>query len=163
MDLIDTTGSGDVDTSTVRTTEATTDREIVGLTGRLLRLPDTWNNPTGEWHLGIKAEFELLPTAVTSRLQVHVYIYMCVCMCEYTCILCLCEYVRYLSKMKAQKCKPLAQWIGTHMSMQSVTLYSHIDINTCTSLEKAHMLIESLPTVCNGEKMAKRGHRDWVD
>ena len=85
VDLIDTTGSGDVDTSTVRRTEVTTGREIVGLTGRLLHLPDTWSNPTGEWHLGIKAEFELLPTTVENRVQVHV----CGCVCEYICISCV--------------------------------------------------------------------------
>ena len=70
LDLIDTTGDGDVDTSTIRTTTDTAGRKIKSLTGRLLNLPDSWNNPTGEWHIGAKPEFEFFPSAVKTRLQV---------------------------------------------------------------------------------------------
>lgn len=70
MDLIDTTGSGDVDTSMVRTTVGEENREIEGLSGRKLVIPDHWVNPSGHWHIGIKAAFELFPSAVKSRIQV---------------------------------------------------------------------------------------------
>ena len=82
MDLIDTTGSGDVDTSCVRKTVSTTDREIVSLNGRVLKIPDEWCNPTGEWHIGVKSEYDLLPPAVKSRAQVYTLLYMY----RYTCI-----------------------------------------------------------------------------
>lgn len=68
LDLVDTTGSGDVDTSTVRTTDE--GRQIQGLSGRTLHIPEEWVNPTGEWHVGVKALFELFPSAVKSRIQV---------------------------------------------------------------------------------------------
>lgn len=70
LDLIDTTGSGDLDTSTVVTTECTTGRQIEGLSNRMLSIPDDWENPKGEWHIGLKAAFELFPSNVKSRLQV---------------------------------------------------------------------------------------------
>ena len=73
MDLIDTTGSGDVDTSTVRTTESGENRQILGLSGRTLCIPDHWVNPTGKWHVGIKAAFDLFPSAVRTRMQVRMY------------------------------------------------------------------------------------------
>lgn len=71
LDLVDTTGSGDVDTSTVRRTDAVKSRQIQGLSGRQLCIPDDWVNPTGEWHVGIKAIFELFPSTVKSRMQVR--------------------------------------------------------------------------------------------
>lgn len=72
VDLIDTSGSGDVDTSTVRKAlcNGIGPLEIVGLTGRTLKIPEQWRNPTGEWHVGMKAGFELFPVAVRGRLQV---------------------------------------------------------------------------------------------
>lgn len=72
IDLIDTTGSGDVDTSTIRTTFESSNREIQSLTGRLLRIPDEWNNPSGKWHIGCKIEYELLPSSVKNRIEVYI-------------------------------------------------------------------------------------------
>ena len=46
-------------------------RKVVkGKSGRLLTVPDDWENPSGEWHIGIKAVFELFPGSLRSRLQV---------------------------------------------------------------------------------------------
>ena len=70
VDLIDTSGSGDVDTSTIRKTTDSTNRVIEGLTGRKLCIPDDWENGSGQWHVGLKAAFELFPSRVKSRLQV---------------------------------------------------------------------------------------------
>ena len=74
LDLVDTTGSGDVDTSTVVKIEEKTEdngrKEIKGKSGRLLTIPGDWENPSGEWHIGIKAAFELFPGNLRSRLQV---------------------------------------------------------------------------------------------
>jgi len=52
----DCSGAGDVDTSTVVTVEG---NEIKGLSGRTLVIPSTWNNPTGEYHIGLKNAYEL--------------------------------------------------------------------------------------------------------
>lgn len=77
LDLVDTTGSGDVDTSTVvRSEEEDSDsgrRVIKGESGLSLTIPDDWENPSGEWHIGIKAAFELFPGNLKSRLQVHMH------------------------------------------------------------------------------------------
>lgn len=75
LDLVDTTGSGDVDTSTVHATDGNENRRIQGLSARTLVIPDDWVNPTGKWHVGVKAAFELFPSAVKSRLQVCQWIY----------------------------------------------------------------------------------------
>lgn len=70
LDLIDATGSGDVDMSCVRTTVSKQKRRIESLYGRVLRIPDDWCNPTGVWHVGVKSEYDFLPSAVKSRSKV---------------------------------------------------------------------------------------------
>jgi tripeptidyl-peptidase-2 len=66
IDLIDGTGSGDVDTSTVRTASG---QRITGLTGRTLKIPNDWKNPSGDFHLGWKRAFDLYPGQLVARLK----------------------------------------------------------------------------------------------
>ncbi|ESO86457.1 hypothetical protein LOTGIDRAFT_129137 [Lottia gigantea] len=65
VDLIDATGSGDVDTSTVVEAQ---DGVITGLTGRKLQVPESWNNPSGRYHIGVKVLFELYPKGLKDRI-----------------------------------------------------------------------------------------------
>lgn len=67
LDFIDASGSGDVDTSTVKKVDA--DGTITGLTGRKLKIPESWINPTGSYHLGIKAINELYSEDLLKRVQ----------------------------------------------------------------------------------------------
>ena len=66
IDLIDGTGSGDVNTSTVRPASG---GKILGLTGRTLSIPADWKNPRGEYHLGWKQAFDLFPASLVGRLK----------------------------------------------------------------------------------------------
>uniref|UniRef100_T1IXT2 Tripeptidyl-peptidase 2 n=1 Tax=Strigamia maritima TaxID=126957 RepID=T1IXT2_STRMM len=66
IERMDGSGAGDVDTSTV--VEAK-DGEIVGLTGRKLKIPSTWNNLKGKYHIGAKNIFELYPKTLQERMQ----------------------------------------------------------------------------------------------
>lgn len=56
VDIIDASGSGDVDTSTVLEIK---DGKLDGLSGRPLTLPNGITNPTGKFHLGLKSGAEL--------------------------------------------------------------------------------------------------------
>ncbi|XP_068732831.1 tripeptidyl-peptidase 2-like [Montipora capricornis] len=64
IDLIDASGSGDVDTSTV--CEAT-DGYLNGLTGRKLKIPDYWENPSGKFFTGVKSAYSLFPAKLKER------------------------------------------------------------------------------------------------
>jgi tripeptidyl-peptidase-2 len=67
IDIIDCSGSGDVDTSTV--VETGEDGTLDGLTGRKLRLNPDWVNPSGKWHLGVKRAYELYPNLLKQRVK----------------------------------------------------------------------------------------------
>jgi hypothetical protein len=59
IDVMDCTGSGDVDTSTIVTADDS--GCIAGASGRQLRLNPGWVNPSGQWHVGCRRLFELFP------------------------------------------------------------------------------------------------------
>ena len=66
IDLIDGTGSGDVDTSTVQLANNGT---LQGLTGKTLKLSPAWISAKREFHLGIKSAYQLYPPALVNRLK----------------------------------------------------------------------------------------------
>ena len=66
VDLIDGTGSGDVDTSTVQVAHNGT---LKGLTGKTLQLPSAWISASREFHLGLKPAYQLYPPALVNRLK----------------------------------------------------------------------------------------------
>ncbi len=67
IDIIDASGSGDVDTSTVvKLSDAGT---LDGLTGRTLTLPDSISNPSGDFFIGRKQATELFRQGVVERIQ----------------------------------------------------------------------------------------------
>ncbi|XP_022724563.1 tripeptidyl-peptidase 2-like isoform X2 [Durio zibethinus] len=67
LDVIDCTGSGDVDTSEV--VKADGDGRIHGASGASLVVNSSWKNPSGEWHVGYKLVYELFTDTLTSRLK----------------------------------------------------------------------------------------------
>ncbi|MFK7959078.1 MAG: S8 family serine peptidase [Phycisphaerales bacterium] len=73
VDLVDGSGSGDVDTSTViEAGEDGTLATLTGLTGRTLTLDPDWANPTGEWRLGMKAAADLWPRGLAERVATEI-------------------------------------------------------------------------------------------
>ena len=70
IDILDCTGSGDVDTSTKVDLRGTVSAaSLDGLSGRTLKLNPAWVNPSGEWRLGIKRAFELYPRGLAGRVK----------------------------------------------------------------------------------------------
>ncbi|XP_057988709.1 tripeptidyl-peptidase 2 isoform X2 [Hevea brasiliensis] len=67
LDVIDCTGSGDIDTSKV--VKANADGCIRGASGAPLVVNSSWKNPSGEWHVGYKLVYELFTDSLTSRLK----------------------------------------------------------------------------------------------
>ncbi|KAL9317577.1 hypothetical protein ACSQ67_014094 [Phaseolus vulgaris] len=67
LDIIDCTGSGDVDTSKV--VKADADGCILGASGASLVINTSWKNPSGDWHVGYKLVYELFTENLTSRLK----------------------------------------------------------------------------------------------
>jgi len=66
IDIVDGSGSGDVDTSVVREAEGGV---LTGLSDRPLKLDPGWNNPTGQYHVGLKRAYELYPGGLVARLK----------------------------------------------------------------------------------------------
>ncbi|CAN4087751.1 unnamed protein product [Withania somnifera] len=67
IDVIDCTGSGDVDTSTVVKADET--GRIPGASGASLIINSSWKNPSGEWHVGCKLVYDLFTDTLTSRVK----------------------------------------------------------------------------------------------
>ncbi|EGD80013.1 hypothetical protein, variant [Salpingoeca rosetta] len=67
IDIVDTTGSGDVDMKKV--VKLGDDRSFKTLTGRTFKVPEAWACPSGEVRVGVKAAFELFPTPLIRRLK----------------------------------------------------------------------------------------------
>ncbi|WRX16951.1 Peptidase S8/S53 domain - like 10 [Theobroma cacao] len=70
LDVIDCTGSGDVDTSKV--VKADGEGRIRGASGASLVVNSSWKNPSGEWHVGYKLIYELFTDTLTSRLKARI-------------------------------------------------------------------------------------------
>uniref|UniRef100_A0A914Q9E7 Peptidase S8/S53 domain-containing protein n=1 Tax=Panagrolaimus davidi TaxID=227884 RepID=A0A914Q9E7_9BILA len=66
VDCFDFTGAGNVDTSIVR--ESDNKNVIIGLSGRSLKIPSKWINPSGKWHLGLKSIYELCSEVATESI-----------------------------------------------------------------------------------------------
>lgn len=66
IDVYDATGSGDVDTTCTVEAEAAS---ITGLTGRVLKIPSSWTNPSNTYHIGLKAAFQLFPKQLQERMS----------------------------------------------------------------------------------------------
>ena len=68
IDIVDCTGSGDVDTSK---TASPVDGKLTGLSGRTLRLPAEWPAIAegGKYHLGVKPGYELMPRPLVARMK----------------------------------------------------------------------------------------------
>lgn len=71
IDVIDTTGSGDVDTSSVAKVETDDNgvKFVTGLTGRKLVLPAEWNNPSDTWNVGLIDLTKIFPSYLKSRMN----------------------------------------------------------------------------------------------
>ncbi|XP_051137979.1 tripeptidyl-peptidase 2 [Andrographis paniculata] len=67
LDVIDCTGSGDIDTSTI--VKADDNGCIQGTSGNSLIVNSSWKNPSGEWHVGSKLIYELFTQTLTDRLK----------------------------------------------------------------------------------------------
>lgn len=65
--MYDATGAGNVDIST----ELKVDSEgyLIGLTGRKLKVPSNWVNPSGTYYCGQKALFDLCSSPLKSRMK----------------------------------------------------------------------------------------------
>jgi len=67
IDLVDASGSGDVDTTTRATVHE--DGTITGRSGRTLHPDPSWTNPTGEFRIGLAAAFDLFPGEAMPRVR----------------------------------------------------------------------------------------------
>ncbi|XP_010255392.1 PREDICTED: tripeptidyl-peptidase 2 [Nelumbo nucifera] len=67
IDVLDCTGSGDIDTSKV--VKADANGCIIGASGAQLIVNPSWKNPSGEWHVGYKLVYDLFTDTLTSRVK----------------------------------------------------------------------------------------------
>lgn len=64
IERFDCSGAGDVDTSKIAQAP---DGYIIGITGRKLKVPPNWNNPSGEYRIGVKNLYSLYPGKLKER------------------------------------------------------------------------------------------------
>lgn len=67
IDILDCTGSGDIDTSKV--VKADCEGYIAGASGTKLYVNPSWKNPSQEWHIGCKLVYELFTETLISRIK----------------------------------------------------------------------------------------------
>jgi len=67
IDVVDCTGSGDVNTSKIVTADE--NGYIESLIGNKLKVNSEWKNPSGEWRVGAAPAFFLLPGGLKHRLK----------------------------------------------------------------------------------------------
>lgn len=67
IDIVDATGSGDVDMSKAVLVK---DGKVTGLTGRELKIPARWN-VKGALRIGVKLAYELYPQGLVPRIEAH--------------------------------------------------------------------------------------------
>nr|XP_018903272.1 PREDICTED: tripeptidyl-peptidase 2 [Bemisia tabaci] len=65
IERYDCSGAGDVDTTTIVTP---VNGEITGLTGRTLKIPESWKNVNEGFRIGVKRGFELYPKFLRDRI-----------------------------------------------------------------------------------------------
>jgi len=68
VDMVDASGSGDVDTSTIAHTKQ---GRLEGLSGRSLAVGADWKNPSGDYRLGVVRAYNVFPDRLVSRLKQH--------------------------------------------------------------------------------------------
>lgn len=68
IDIVDATGSGDVDMSKTVTPQK---GQVTGLSGRTLKLDPTWKLSDSEVRIGMKAGYELYPHELVGRVKEH--------------------------------------------------------------------------------------------
>ncbi|KAJ2590731.1 hypothetical protein H4R99_006998 [Coemansia sp. RSA 1722] len=69
IDFIDCTGAGDVEMGPAQKCPDDKPLELVGASGRTLKLNPNWKNPSGDWHLGSKSLYSIAPKEVTRALS----------------------------------------------------------------------------------------------
>ncbi|KAL3696139.1 hypothetical protein R1sor_010215 [Riccia sorocarpa] len=67
IDVVDCTGSGDINTSTIAKADA--DGYITGASGARLQINKSWKNPSGDWHVGCKFAFGLFTDTLVTRIK----------------------------------------------------------------------------------------------
>ncbi|KAJ1879742.1 tripeptidyl-peptidase II Tpp2, partial [Coemansia sp. RSA 486] len=70
IDFIDCTGAGDVEMGPAQKCPDDKPLELVGASGRTLKLNPNWKNPSGDWHLGSKSLYSIAPKEVTRALSI---------------------------------------------------------------------------------------------
>ncbi|XP_065200491.1 tripeptidyl-peptidase 2 isoform X2 [Planococcus citri] len=66
IERYDCSGSGDICTSTI---VKAVNGEIKGLSGRTLKIPKKWKNPTGEYRIGVRNSYDIMNRYVRDRVQ----------------------------------------------------------------------------------------------
>ncbi|KAJ2378682.1 hypothetical protein IW150_000644 [Coemansia sp. RSA 2607] len=69
VDYIDCTGAGDVKMGPAQKCSPQKPLELLGDSGRILRLNPNWSNPSGEWRVGSKWLYEIAPPSVKQEMQ----------------------------------------------------------------------------------------------
>uniref|UniRef100_A0A914Z429 Uncharacterized protein n=1 Tax=Panagrolaimus superbus TaxID=310955 RepID=A0A914Z429_9BILA len=135
IDCFDFSGAGDVDTSVIKEMDA--ENYLIGLSGRKLKIPTKWKNPSKKWHLGLKSLYKPL-TKLNEKLP------------KFDCIVWFngTKWVACINTLKGdlENAKVLGNFRDENE--YDILTFSHLELSYCITIDDGGNLLQIFTSYC---------------